>query len=138
MNNLSFIVPGSLSEIENIRKHVADFATISGVSEDNFIELELTIVELFTNIVKYAYEVEEGAVEILLSTKSNQLSVQLMDSGVEYLPSMFQTIMPAISNNIDKIAEHGYGIPLVVSIVNSIKYERLENLNITTIVLSLK
>lgn len=138
MNNKLFSVPSSLNEIGRIRSEIQSISIDFNLTQEKVIDIELILVELFTNIVEHGYRGDTGNVQFLLSSGAREMKMEIVDSAAAYFPTMLQTIMPKVNSDIHAIQEHGYGIPLVVSLINSITFERAGDQNKTTVVICLE
>lgn len=138
MTEVSCIIPGSLEEIDTVRIFVRKIKDELTLDAEKSYDLELVLVELFSNIVKHGYQNTDGLVYLTCVKDNKKLVMEVKDNGPEYFPSITQTIMPDVCSDINQISEHGYGIPLVISLMDSIKYERKENENITTVIVEIE
>ena len=97
------------------------------------LQLELSIEEAYVNISKYAYEYNEGNIEILSHIDKDpiQITVKLMDSGIPYNPLNNED--PNILANTEEKELGGLGILLIKKNVDNIRYEYLDGKNVLTI-----
>lgn len=124
------------AKIENLQK-VFNFlsAQLNSVTYNmkSRLQLELSIEEAYVNISKYAYESDEGDVEILSHIDKDpiQITVKLMDSGMPYNPLNNED--PNILANTEEKELGGLGILLIKKNVDNIRYEYLDGKNVLTI-----
>ena len=127
----------SFESTKNLRQVLRKLS--SEVSNDigKNIEIELVLVEIFTNILKHVELLESRLIDVCLKLSKEKLSIQLVDDGKQFLPSLVDTIIPKDTKNIDLLSESGYGVPLIVNLTDSVRYERKLDKNYTTIVFNL-
>ena len=124
------------AKIENLQKVFNFFNTqLNSVAYNmkSRLQLELSIEEAYVNISKYAYESDEGKVEILSCVDEDplQITVKFMDSGIPYNPLKNED--PDILANTEEKELGGLGIFLIKKNVDNIGYEYLDGKNILTI-----
>ena len=127
----------SFESTKNLRQVLRKLS--SEVSNDigKNIEIELVLVEIFTNILKHGELLESRLIDVCLKLSKEKLSIQLVDDGKQFLHSLVDTIIPKDTKNIDLLSESGYGVPLIVNLTDSVRYERKLDKNYTTIVFNL-
>ena len=124
------------AKIENLQK-VFNFVNMQlnsvAYNMKSRLQLELSIEEAYVNISKYAYESDEGKVEILSRVDEDplQITVKFMDSGIPYNPLKNED--PDIYTNTEEKELGGLGIFLIKKNVDNIGYEYLNGKNILTI-----
>lgn len=97
-------------------------------------QIELALEEAIVNIIQHGYQDSNGFIEIL-STPLPSVGIKfiLVDSGIPYDPLLkvknraMTTQQPKI-NDLDMIG--GFGVNLIVTIMNQIDYEYKEGHNI--------
>ena len=87
------------------------------------VEVDVAVDELFSNIVRYAYRLENGTVTVRLKTEDNPLSIVIMfiDHGIPFNPLEEKrpdtTVLPAGKRPIG-----GLGLFMVRKIMDQIEY----------------
>ncbi|QFJ54299.1 ATP-binding protein [Pseudobutyrivibrio xylanivorans] len=96
-------------------------------------QIEISVEELFVNIVNYAYEGKVGKAEITYeySDKPKNVKIQLIDSGVPYNPLAKDD--PDITLSVDEREIGGLGIFMVKKNMDDVQYDYIDGQNITTI-----
>ena len=123
--------PTVIQSIASIRSDLRDFADISEIPESELRQITLVVEELFSKIVRFAFEgKEQQLLEISLSKADREITLEFMDEGDEYNPletNPEQLIDPAL------IDEGGMGLSLIKAFCDSINYTRAEKKNILLI-----
>ena len=85
--------------------------------------------EIFINISNYAYpdSVGKAYIEFNYDKKNNQISVLMKDSGIKFNPTEYTT--PKINASVSDRKIGGLGIFVTKNIVDSVKYEYVDNNN---------
>ncbi|MCR5747839.1 MAG: SpoIIE family protein phosphatase [Lachnospiraceae bacterium] len=153
-------------ELDNIREEITDGvikryfkhtykATIDNIYKAQAMMMELTrplnpsekvltvinivLDEMLGNIDKYAYsEGGSGTVDVegILNCSNKELTIKLSDYGAAFDP--VQKIGDSPDNSENDTEFTGLGIFVAASRVDSMKYERKDNMNILTMTKSLK
>jgi serine/threonine-protein kinase RsbW len=71
-------VPASIPEA---RSELTRFAAESGVDAEQLFRIRLSASEALTNVVKHAYDDEEGQIELLAAIAGGELCVLIADDG---------------------------------------------------------
>ena len=113
---------------------IADFVMgeLEGLEldEETYMQLEITIEEIFINIVSYAYTPETGDVEIgvSLTENPNVLEISFTDSGVPFNP--LEKESADISAKALEEREGGLGIHMVRNLMDDVAYTYADGKNI--------
>ena len=123
--------PTVIQSIASIRNDLKDFADISGIPKSELRQITLVVEELFSKIVRFAFEgKEQQLLEISLSKADREITLEIMDEGDEFNPletNAEQLMDPA------SIDEGGMGLSLIRAFCDSINYSREEQKNILLI-----
>jgi sigma-B regulation protein RsbU (phosphoserine phosphatase) len=92
------------------------------------MKLHLIAEELYTNIFSYAYEDNQGDIEVILSKENNMINYTFIDRGVKYNP--LERPDPDVTLPPESREQGGLGIFIVKSSVNEINYEYKDGQNI--------
>ena len=93
-------------------------------------KIELVSEEIYTNVSKYAYENENGQIEITFNTSDNKISIQFVDEGKMFNPLNNEEV--DITKNYNEREIGGLGVHLVKKSVDEIYYKYENNKNILT------
>jgi len=93
-------------------------------------EIALVVNEIFSNIVRYAYNPENGEATVRI-TVGDDITIEFEDSGVAYDP--LSNDDPDISLSAEEREIGGLGIFMVKKLMDSVEFRREGNKNILTI-----
>lgn len=124
----------NLNRLHEMLGYVCRAALEAGFLESNLYPIQLAVEEALVNIINYAYNQEEGTIEITCHYKDqNYFSVQIVDSGKPYNPllagKMFD--MNAI---IEKQSTGGYGVFFILKTMDAVKYDHVNGKNVFTLI----
>ncbi len=124
----SIEIKSDLCEIEKIRSFLKEALAEFGLSEETLYLIELAILEMCINIVRYAYPNTEG--DILLKTwpEKEKIFFEIRDWGVPFDPRSIQE--PDIHKMISKGKTGGLGILLARRLMDGFTYTREKNQNV--------
>ena len=132
----SFKYPSHIQEIPRIRKDLEFLEQEWSISKSEIRQILVIIEEIFSNIVRYAYEDKlEHFVELRLGCSDSQIEIEIIDDGIAFNPldyHMGPLSDPATSD------EGGMGINLIRAISSNIFYQRSSGKNHLKITKTLK
>lgn len=104
------------------------------ISEEIAGLCELSLQELLTNLVDHAYEGNpNGQITVRMASNRGQIFIQTEDAGTPANIKMEDVHMP----NPEDLAEGGYGMAIIRSLMDDIRYETAQGKNIWTLVKNL-
>ncbi len=89
---------------------------------------ETAIVELVTNVVRYALRGDGAVAELRLALGSDELRADVSDLGPEFTGDLHHVSMP------EPTAESGRGLSVIIALVDVFTYSRLSGTNHWSIV----
>ncbi len=112
-------------ELENIPKNI---------SPKIITQLELSVEEIFANIVSYAYqENDKGKIKIqILTLEEDDVAIRISDSGIPYNP--LDTDAPDTSLNLYDRKVGGLGIFIAKQNTDILQYDYINGQNILTLI----
>ncbi|MDE0249761.1 MAG: ATP-binding protein [Gammaproteobacteria bacterium] len=118
------IVPNRLEEIRTIEIVLAEFADEQELPPEALFQIQLSLEEIFTNVVSYAHDDnQEHDVEIVLSKDGKAVTVEIIDDGLPFDP-----LKDAPELDVDSSLEDrgigGAGIRLVRQMMSELNYKR--------------
>ena len=130
MNTLKVV--SNLSELNKIRAFLKQNLSILRLSEENYYIIELSLLEICINIIRYAYPAEEQG-EIFLKTwqEGDRVYLEIRDNGVPFDPSHTKT--PDIDEIMKTGKKGGLGVFLTRKLMDGFEYKRRDDQNILTI-----
>ena len=128
------VVPNRFSELRRVSEWVRRFAHEHRLTPQLAYGLELSVNEVLTNIMSYAYRDDaQHDIVIELSAQPDRIRVEIEDDGVPFNPLELPIEEPPQS--LEKSRPTGRGIPLMRSFMDDLQYLRRDNRNVLTMVL---
>lgn len=125
-----------IQEVQFIRQDLTGVVKEWGIPESEMRQIIVIIEELFSNIVRFAFnDNHEHIVEIILRKNDRIITMTISDDGVSFNPLDYNPVPlsdPAASD------AGGMGITLIRAFADSIEYRRLLNRNHLEITKSIK
>ncbi len=124
-------IKNEVDELTKLPEFVETFCEEAGVDTALVASLNLAIEEAATNVVLYAYQEGTGLIDIDALVTPHYLQFVITDNGVPFDPTQQEDADITLSAEERPIG--GLGIFLVRQIMDSIKYERVDNKNVLTL-----
>jgi anti-sigma regulatory factor (Ser/Thr protein kinase) len=124
-------VSSELESLETIRGFLKAGLERLSLSEIESFKIELSIVEICTNIIKYAYPQERGEIALRIWQELGKLFIEIRDTGVPFDPTRAKD--PDITEIIRKRKKGGLGIFLSRKFMDGFGYRRENDQNVLTI-----
>jgi serine/threonine-protein kinase RsbW len=126
MNTLT--VQSELRELDKVRgflkKNLADL----DLNEEEIYRVELSLVEMCSNIMRYAYPEGKGEIVISLWHEEGRFYLEVRDSGVPFDPR--QVKRPTLEEMIGREQMGGLGIFLARKLMDGFLYRREDDQNV--------
>lgn len=123
----SFRYTSQIHEIPNIRRDLDRLESSWNIPKPKMKQIRVIVEELFSNIVRFAYDdQEEHFIELNIEKKENVIELEIIDDGIKFNPlegSEDPVRDPAL------VESGGMGITLVQTFANSMSYQRIEERN---------
>lgn len=104
----------------------------AGFDEATQAKIELALEEALVNIIKHGYSNHSGEIEINCRLTSDGLCIVLKDRGVPYNPlANVRKLDPSTPLEFKTVG--GYGLHLILSIMDRVDYCHQEGCNILTL-----
>jgi sigma-B regulation protein RsbU (phosphoserine phosphatase) len=122
--------PATKAEIKNVINPILELLKENGVDHKTTYKIELALDELLTNVASYAYDNNDGVVEVEYEIKEDPktICISIIDEGKEFDPLASED--PDITLPSEERVVGGLGIFLVKNIMDEIKYQRINNKNV--------
>jgi sigma-B regulation protein RsbU (phosphoserine phosphatase) len=128
----NLVLPNNTEEVPRLAAFVEEVCEAVGFGPALTMQINLAIEEAVVNVMNYAYPSgTRGDVSIEASSNDVRLKFTIIDSGSPFDPTARSEVDTTLSANDRPIG--GLGIHLVRQIMDSINYERVDNLNILTL-----
>ena len=126
------VLTNDTQEVPHLTAFVEEVCEVAGYDQMLTIQMKVAIEEAVVNVMNYAYPAgQRGDVTVEAVMTDSMLEFTIMDSGQPFDPTHqadVDTTLPASKRPIG-----GLGIHIVREIMDSISYERLDNLNVLTL-----
>lgn len=123
----------SLDNLHEMLSYVRKTAKKIGFNAAELVKVELAVEEALVNVIKHGYQGKPGSISINCKlTKPNSLEVEIKDQGIPYNPLLHAKLFDQEFAQKNK-GVGGYGIFLILKIMDEIKYDRVEDSNILTL-----
>jgi len=132
----TFQYPSHIQEIPTIRKDFEFLKQEWAIPESEIRQILVIIEELFSNIIRYAYNDHlEHHVDIRLVNSIAQVEIEIIDDGIPFNPMEYQT-----GSFSDPVTTHtgGMGLTLIKTFSNNISYRRSSGKNHLLIIKKIK
>ncbi len=120
--NQAFKYRAHIQEIPQIRQDLEFLENEWGISKSEIRQILVIIEELFSNIVRYAFEDgEEHTIDIRLGKSENEIEIEIIDDGLDFNPLEYQLEPLADPATSDA---GGMGLTLIQAFSSNISYTR--------------
>jgi len=125
-------IPAELEAIDRARIFLNDNIGRDRLSEDDLFQLDLALVELLVNIVRYGYPKGSGEIRLKLNIDSEGIQLEIRDHGVPFNPGAAPD--PSVDDILAGERKGGLGIHLARKFTDGMTYRRngAENVLILT------
>ncbi|UCE41695.1 MAG: ATP-binding protein [Candidatus Aminicenantes bacterium] len=124
----SLTVKSQLREIEKVRSFLEKTLKAINLSEEAYYLIELSILEMCINIVRYAYPEEEGEISLKVWNQDKKIFFEIRDWGIPFDPR--ESPEPDIQEMVNQGQTGGLGIFLSRQLMNGFEYRREDDQNI--------
>ena len=128
----SIVLPNDTQEVPQLNAFVEEVCQTVGFDEIVTMQVKVAVEEAVVNVMKYAYPTgQRGDVTIEAASNDVRLKFTIIDSGKPFDPTVqaeVDTTLSATERNIG-----GLGIHIMRQNMDSINYERMDNLNVLTL-----
>lgn len=121
-------VASSLSDIDKVRQFLKIKLADLEISEEDYFAIELSLLEIYTNIIRYAYPDKKDKIFLKFWEKSQVLYFEIRDNGIPFDPT--QAIKPDIEKIISSENVGGFGILISRTLMDGFSYKREKDQNV--------
>lgn len=123
-------LPAKIDQLKEALSFVDNYAEAHGFSTDRILPIDVVLEEAFVNICLYAYDHENGEVEIICRSKCNPegITVEIVDSGIPFNPLANDPITDQTSD-ISRRRIGGLGILMLRQMTDEVSYTRSTEAN---------
>ena len=128
----SLVLPCDLQEVPRLNAFVEEVCQQVGFDEMVSMQVKVAVEEAVVNVMKYAYPPgQERDVTIEAASNELRLKFTIIDCGKPFDPTVQSEVDTTLSAQERKIG--GLGIHIIRQNMDSINYERMDNLNVLTL-----
>lgn len=127
------IIESKFSEIDKVRSFLDKNLSHLNLSEEEYFAIELSLLEICTNIVRYAYPESKDKDKIFLKSwrENNTFFLEIKDNGIPFDPT--EAKKPDINKILETEQVGGFGILISRQFMDGFDYKRKNKQNILTI-----
>jgi serine/threonine-protein kinase RsbW len=118
----SLTIPAELTALDRARGFLKDGLGTSALSEDDRFQLDLALVEIIVNIVRYGYPAGAGEIRLSIDVGPNEVRLEFRDRGIPFDPRSAPE--PALEKLMSGGRRGGLGIHLVRKFTDDMSYRR--------------
>lgn len=127
----AFKVKSELAELDKIRLFLKESLKNLKISEEEYFMVELSLVEICTNIMRYAYPHDKGDIFVKIWLQEDSVFLEIRDEGIPFNPQ--ESKDPDMNEVLKTGKTGGLGIYLSRKFMDGFDYERKNDQNIVTI-----
>jgi anti-sigma regulatory factor (Ser/Thr protein kinase) len=120
-----------LSEINKVRAFLKRNLQVLNVSEEDFYIIELSLLEICINIIRYAYPEKKGVIFLKTWRESTKVYIEIRDDGIPFDPR--DTQKPDIHEIVNSEKKGGLGVFLTRKLMDGLSYKRENDQNVLTL-----
>ena len=126
MNTLT--VQSELRELGKVRVFLKENLVGLDLNEEDVYKVELSLVEMCSNIMRYAYPRDKGEIVISVWHEDGKFYLEIRDGGVPFDPR--QVKRPTLEEMISREQMGGLGIFLARKLMDGFLYRREDDQNV--------
>ena len=128
----SLVLPCDVQEVPRLNAFVEEVCLAVGFDDLTTMGIKVAVEEAVVNVMKYAYPPGQQR-DVTIEAASNDLRLKftIIDSGQPFDPTVQAEVDTTLSAGERKIG--GLGIHIIRQNMDSINYERMDNLNVLTL-----
>ena len=127
--------PADLSSLERLQTFIEEWGSREGLSSETKNQINLLLEEIIVNIINYAYKDPSGQVfSIDIKTTPKEILFCISDSGIPFNPLDAED--PDLCSGVEDRPVGGLGIFFVKQFTTHAAYERRDNKNYLTLIVS--
>lgn len=124
-------IQNDLSEIDRIREFLRDNLRGHDVSEKAAFSIELSVLEICINIIRYAFPNKKGEIVLKSWIEKDRIYFEVRDRGIPFDPTKLKK--PEIQKILDNTRRGGLGIFLTRKLMDGFVYKRVKGQNVLTL-----
>jgi anti-sigma regulatory factor (Ser/Thr protein kinase) len=142
LKRVKLVIDSDLEQVSLIGITINKLCSLTLLSETEFNQIELCVVEAVNNSIEHAYGNEKGSeVEVTFTLHADKLVVDVCDTGKPMEKGLMEqrdiSLLEIDPDDLDNIAEEGRGIPIMKKIMDTVTYGTEDGKNCLTLIKSL-
>ena len=129
-------IKSELAELDRMRSFLKEYLDGLKISDKDYFKVELALLEICVNIIRYAYPESNGDIQIKVWQDQGKMYIEIRDKGVPFDPRKLES--PDIDDIIRKEQTGGLGVFLSRSLMDGFDYKRKDDHNVLTIYKNIK
>ena len=121
-------IQSELRELAKVRAFLKKNLAGLDLNEEDIYKVELSLVEMCSNIMRYAYPGDRGEIDIRVWHEAGKFFLEIRDSGVPFDPR--QVKRPTLEEMISREQMGGLGIFLARKLMDGFAYRRDDDQNV--------
>jgi len=122
------IIDSELSELDKVRSFLKKNLLNLNLSEEEYFTIELSLLEICTNIVRYAYPENKDKIFLKTWRDKDKFFLEIRDNGIPFNPRNAKK--PDIKKILESEQVGGLGILISRHFMDGFDYTREHNQNI--------
>lgn len=123
-----------LENLAGMMAFIHDQAKGCGFEASKLHCIELACEEALVNIIKHGYPKTPGQITLHCNMISGKgIEIIISDQGIPFNP-LNHIKKPSKATNIESKPLGGYGIHLILQLMDDVKYQRMDNFNCLTLI----
>lgn len=127
----SLCIRSRLSELNKVRAFIKRSLQLPPISEEDYYVIELSILEICINIIRYAYPDDPGDIRMTTWREGDRVYMEIRDSGIPFDPRRAKK--PNIQEIMKSGKKGGLGVFLTRKLMDGFEYRRESEQNILTL-----
>ena len=124
-------IKSHLAELDNIRSFLKSSIEGFDISDKDYFKIELSLLEVCVNIIRYAYPKNEGEILLKIWQQEDKIFIEIRDEGIPFDPTNLEK--PDIHEVIQNEKKGGFGVFLSRELMDGFDYKRENNKNVLTV-----
>ncbi len=124
-------ITNELAELDKMRGFLKDSLKGLDISEKDYFKIELALLEICINIIRYAYPQQKGEISLKTWQDDGKVFIEIRDKGVPFDPRTLKK--PDVKELIRSEKQGGLGIFLSRTFMDGFDYRREDDQNVLTI-----
>ncbi len=126
---LSVNLRNRLSELDRLRKVIAQFGHRQGLPDNVLNSVELALEEIVTNVISYGYDdQDEHSITVRLAFQEGMVLAEVEDDGRPFNP--LDAPEPKLDQPVEDRPIGGLGIHLVRNLMDALDYRHTQGKNL--------